>query len=450
MRWSKADTRGRVRCHARWVRVDPVPYRAWDGICDLCCGESGEYALCRSCRKHTLALGVQPSEVSVFPLGLAMKRSPLAIALWRYKRADSGSDRSEAVDLLRDVIDERLPLIASHIPEYDVVTFVPGRKSRASTVRDLFSGTTWARENSIRSQLEVLDYDVDTHAADGRRFRSRPIHGNVLLLDDTFTSGATSFSAARALLNAGAHHVSIVVVGRHSDPGWLSDVYMGQVAERQADGEFCPDCFTGIANHESQLDGEPDDPFDSWGAPAPDPWASAGEMDPWASSWEMPEPAASAQRFSTPPVPPPTAATASPTVAGSISAGVKRGLKWIGFGLFAVVGVAMYIDQSTISVPNDHRMESGDDPVRDSAPGREAAIDRISANASEYDMGGVPRGPIAEGVEYVCTEYIAEGRDLSDYTSEMESLASDQTARDTLPFLNYIGEVVFEDSDVIC
>lgn len=441
------------------MRIDPVPYRGCGGICHLCCGDSGEYPLCRSCRKHTLALGLQPTEVSVFPLGLAMKRSPLAIALWRYKRAESAVDRSAAADSLRDMIDERLPLIAVHIREYDLVTFVPGRQSRPSTVRELFSTTTWGRANNIESQLQVLDYDVDTHVADSHRFRSHQIDGHVLVLDDTFTSGATSFSAARALLDAGAAHVSIVVIGRHSDSGWLPETYMEQVAERQADGEFCPECFVGIEDHDSQLDDEPNDGCDPWGPLDPDPWDSAWDEDLWAAGPGLPEPN-SAGRVTSPPMPPrpmsprlmPSAPqpTASPSAARSIGAGLKRGLKWIGFGVFAVIAVAGYIDQSIVSVPSDQRIESVEDPSRDSASGRKAAIDLISVKAGDYNMAGVPRGPIAEGIEYVCAEYIAKGRDLSDYTSEMESLATDQTARDTLPFLNYIGEVVFEDSGTIC
>lgn len=129
---------------------------------------------------------------------------------------------------------------------------------------------------------------------------------------------------------------------------------------------------------------------------------------------------------------------------------IKRALKWIGIGVFAVVSAAMYIDQSTVSAPNRDQTESREDPARDSAANRKAAIDLIEANAARYDMAGVPRGPIAEGIEYVCSDYIAEGRSQSDYESDMEGFATNDTARNALPFINYIGEIVYADSDNIC
>jgi len=48
------------------------------------------------------------------------------------------------------------------------------------------------------------------------RFRARPIPGaRVLLIDDTWTSGASAQSAALALRSAGAARVATVVLGRH-------------------------------------------------------------------------------------------------------------------------------------------------------------------------------------------------------------------------------------------
>ncbi|GAA0950941.1 hypothetical protein GCM10009560_71070 [Nonomuraea longicatena] len=42
----------------------------------------------------------------------------------------------------------------------------------------------------------------------------------VLLLDDTWTTGARVQSAAYALKQAGAHRVAAVVLGRHANPGY--------------------------------------------------------------------------------------------------------------------------------------------------------------------------------------------------------------------------------------
>jgi hypothetical protein len=52
------------------------------------------------------------------------------------------------------------------------------------------------------------------------RFRAGllPAGGGVLLLDDTWVSGASAQSASAALKLAGAGRVAIVVLGRHLNP----------------------------------------------------------------------------------------------------------------------------------------------------------------------------------------------------------------------------------------
>mgnify|MGYP003854110925 CR=1 FL=1 len=52
-------------------------------------------------------------------------------------------------------------------------------------------------------------YTVDSSAVSGAA---------VLLLDDTWTSGASSASAAAALKAAGAHHVTVLTLGRQLNP----------------------------------------------------------------------------------------------------------------------------------------------------------------------------------------------------------------------------------------
>ncbi|MGH3529974.1 MAG: hypothetical protein ACRDQ6_22135 [Pseudonocardiaceae bacterium] len=46
---------------------------------------------------------------------------------------------------------------------------------------------------------------------------------SVLLIDDTFTSGARAQSAASSLASAGANVVAIVAIGRVIDPGLQRD-----------------------------------------------------------------------------------------------------------------------------------------------------------------------------------------------------------------------------------
>jgi hypothetical protein len=57
--------------------------------------------------------------------------------------------------------------------------------------------------------------DLDIHRFTAERTVAR---ADVLLIDDTWVSGASAQSAAAALKLAGARRVAIVVLGRHLDP----------------------------------------------------------------------------------------------------------------------------------------------------------------------------------------------------------------------------------------
>ena len=65
----------------------------------------------------------------------------------------------------------------------------------------------------LRPGRQGRDLDLD-------RFQvlARPTGASVLLLDDTWVSGASAQSAAAALKLAGARHVAVVVLGRHVNP----------------------------------------------------------------------------------------------------------------------------------------------------------------------------------------------------------------------------------------
>ena len=61
---------------------------------------------------------------------------------------------------------------------------------------------------------------------------------SVLLLDDSWVSGASAQSAAAALKRAGARHVAVVVLGRHVDP---SDRHSALLAARLTPSRYDPD-----------------------------------------------------------------------------------------------------------------------------------------------------------------------------------------------------------------
>jgi predicted phosphoribosyltransferase len=80
-------------------------------------------------------------------------------------------------------------------------------------------GPTRARYEPLlrRSNLAVPPRHVDP----GKFEPTRKLDGeSVLLIDDTWTTGASARSAAAALANAGAGSVGAVVIGRYVNRDW--------------------------------------------------------------------------------------------------------------------------------------------------------------------------------------------------------------------------------------
>lgn len=219
------------------------------GVCAICHGDSRDYPTCYSCADNINKLSLGENPPRVLPLGLAMKGEALAIALWNYKRGDTAAVRSRAVAELRRFIDTRIVHVLKHADAYDTICHVPGRRGPGHPVRELFAGTDWGRSQHFSDLLGVRDREIDTHTPDPHRFEVlEPVRGQrILVLEDTYTRGATSLSAAHALLAAGAGSVTIVVIGRHADYDWLSAEFLTDIRARKTRGEFCPTCSHPLA-----------------------------------------------------------------------------------------------------------------------------------------------------------------------------------------------------------
>jgi hypothetical protein len=148
----------------------------------------------------------------------AVKGSAHATRLWQYK---SGVDGPPAFRQLRALL---LVFLRNHGPCVWRAADIPGGPTHLAVVP-----TGRARPGShpllvmiapflLRPCAELsarpgffLERELDPY-----RFRAQPIPGaHVLLIDDTWTSGATAQSAALALRSAGAARVATVVLGRH-------------------------------------------------------------------------------------------------------------------------------------------------------------------------------------------------------------------------------------------
>jgi len=161
----------------------------------------------------------------VVPVSFAIKGGLLARRLWQYKslrlRADPDVAASAAVHLLALL----LVFLRDHsaciwreadLPGPTHVAVVPTARGRLGIhpLQQLvapYLARPWAELSARPGGQQVRDLDPE-------RFAAGPLPGaRVLLLDDTWTTGASAQSAAMALRRAGAEAVCTVVLGRHVD-----------------------------------------------------------------------------------------------------------------------------------------------------------------------------------------------------------------------------------------
>jgi hypothetical protein len=156
----------------------------------------------------------------VVPIAYAVKGSSYARQLWLYKSGRQGAGpagRALALRLLLFLRDHggcvwrRAGTGAG--PTH--VAVVPSSRGRPGEhpLRTLVAPCLTLRWAALAARPGEASRLRDL---DPRRFRAARLPGaRVLLLDDTWTTGASAQSAAMALRRAGASAVAVVVLGRH-------------------------------------------------------------------------------------------------------------------------------------------------------------------------------------------------------------------------------------------
>jgi predicted phosphoribosyltransferase len=194
-------------------------------VCGTCFNFTAGYPRCYACAHGQAVLD------AVAPISYSVSREQLHHALASYKRLHDDVARrlgaSLAAILWRFLAEhERCVAAAAGVPDgFDLVTTVPsGDRTRDERhplrwiVGELVGPTRDRHERLLRrSEAAIPPRTFSQHKFEA----SSPLAGQaVLLIDDTWTTGASAQSAAAALKAAGAGPIAAVVIGRHLNREW--------------------------------------------------------------------------------------------------------------------------------------------------------------------------------------------------------------------------------------
>jgi predicted amidophosphoribosyltransferase len=221
------------------------------GVCRICLNLTDDYSECYAC-----AHGPQRLD-AVVPISYSVAREQLHHALASYKRLDGEVARrlqAQLAAVLWRFLAAHEPCVAGQTgirqQRFDVVTTVPSgdraRDERHPLRRIVSELVAPARDRHDRI-LERTEHTAEPRAFDLDKFRARrPLDGEaVLLIDDTWTTGASAQSAAAALKAAGAGPVAAVVIGRHLNRDWHENDRRLRGITRPFDWDRCLVCDAG-------------------------------------------------------------------------------------------------------------------------------------------------------------------------------------------------------------
>jgi predicted amidophosphoribosyltransferase len=221
-------------------------------VCAVCFNLTDGYRSCYACAH-------EEQWIDAFaPISYSIAREQLHHALWGYKRLDGEVARRLTVELAAVLwrhlgIHERCLARAADVDGFQIVTTVPsGESGRDAThplrrvVADLVQPTAARHERLLRrTELELPPRAFSPGKFAPTRSLDRT---SALLIDDTWTTGASAQSAAAALKNAGAGTVGAMVIGRHVNRDWGENDRRLRALPRPFEWQRCALCAELASN----------------------------------------------------------------------------------------------------------------------------------------------------------------------------------------------------------
>ncbi len=216
------------------------------GVCEVCFNFTDGYEQCYACVHGQQWLDC------IVPISYSIGREQLHHALASYKRLDGDSARRLRAELAAVLwrflaVHEACVAHAAGADAFELVTTVPsGTATREAShpLRQIVGDVVGLTRERHASLLARSDVACEPRAFSAEKFRpTRQLRGQpVLLIDDTWTTGASAQSAAAALKAAGAGPVAGIVIGRHLNREWHENDRRLRGLSRPFDWEHCPVC----------------------------------------------------------------------------------------------------------------------------------------------------------------------------------------------------------------
>jgi predicted amidophosphoribosyltransferase len=217
-------------------------------VCVVCFNFTRGYERCYACSQNEDWLA------AVVPISYSVGLEQLHRALMGYKRLSGEVARRLTVELAAVLwrylaAHERCVARAAGATAFELVTTVPSgdrRRDSAHPLRSVVGELVGPTRERYERLLRSTERAVAARTFDPGKFEAvRALQGeSVLLIDDTWTTGASAQSAAAVLRRAGAGVVAAVIIGRHLNREWHENDRRLRGIARPFDWERCALCAT--------------------------------------------------------------------------------------------------------------------------------------------------------------------------------------------------------------
>ena len=202
----------------------PVPLEGQPNVCYLCLGAVGDFPQCYNCRKLFLESACPTSlERRVIPMTIARNPSPWYWTLQTYKGAQFAENALVIASIAYQWLKQHKSKTASLLGgDADFLSIVPSKKPGITYERQPLQRALSLVQpfgDRLRKTLRCVDATLGGHMKYAPEM-FEPVdaaaleRSRIILIEDTWITGATALSAAGALLAAGAESVVITPIAR--------------------------------------------------------------------------------------------------------------------------------------------------------------------------------------------------------------------------------------------